>query len=90
MGRKYKSGLINTGIYPLYAKGMSVSDIKTQLQELYGAEISESLISRITDEVIDEVKIWQSRPLESVYPIVYFDCLVVKVRQDKLIINKSV
>uniref|UniRef100_UPI00313E3BD7 transposase n=1 Tax=Rickettsia endosymbiont of Urophora cardui TaxID=3066265 RepID=UPI00313E3BD7 len=59
--------------------------IKTQLQELYGAEISESLISRITDEVIDEVKIWQSRPLESVYPIVYFDCLVVKVRQDKLI-----
>ncbi len=103
MGRKYKSGLINTGIYQqtridgldqkiisLYAKGMSVSDIKTQLQELYGAEISESLISRITDEVIGEVKIWQSRPLESVYPIVYFDCLVVKVRQDKLIINKSV
>ncbi len=68
---------------------MSVSDIKTQLQELYGAEISESLISRITDEVIDEVKIWQSRPLESVYPIVYFDCLVVKVRQDKLIINDA-
>ncbi len=76
-------------IISLYAKGMSVSDIKTQLQELYGAEISESLISRITDEVIDEVKIWQSRPLESVYPIVYFDCLVVKVRQDKLIINLS-
>ncbi len=71
-------------IISLYAKGMSVSDIKTQLQELYGAEISESLISRITDEVIDEVKIWQSRPLESVYPIVYFDCLVVKVRQDSL------
>ncbi len=68
---------------------MSVSDIKTQLQELYGAEISESLISRITDEVIDEVKIWQSRPLESVYPIVYFDCLVVKVRQAKLIIKES-
>ncbi|WP_103897128.1 IS256 family transposase [Rickettsia fournieri] len=77
-------------IISLYAKGMSLSDIKSQLQELYGAEISESLISRITDEVIDEVRIWQSRPLESVYPIVYFDCLVVKVRQDKLIINKSV
>lgn len=77
-------------IISLYAKGMSLSDIKTQLQELYGAEISESLISRITDEVIDEIRIWQSRPLESVYPIVYFDCLVVKVRQDKLIINKSV
>lgn len=77
-------------IISLYAKGMSMSDIKSQLQELYGAEVSESLISRITDEVIDEVRIWQSRPLESVYPIVYFDCLVVKVRQDKLIINKSV
>jgi len=77
-------------IISLYAKGMSVSDIKIQMQELYGAEISESLISRITDDVIDEVKLWQSRALESVYPIVFFDCLVVKVRQDKRIIDKSV
>ena len=77
-------------IISLYAKGMSVSDIKIQMQELYGAEISESLISRITDDVIDEVKLWQSRALESVYPIVFFDCLVLKVRQDKRIINKSV
>ena len=77
-------------IISLYAKGMSVSDIKIQMQELYGAEISESLISRITDDVIDEVKLWQSRALASVYPIVFFDCLVVKVRQDKRIINKSV
>ena len=69
---------------------MSLSDIKIQMRELYGAEISESLISRITDDVIDEVKLWQSRALESVYPIVFFDCLVVKVRQDKRIINKSV
>ncbi len=77
-------------ILSLYAKGMSLSDIRIQLEELYGADISESLISKITDDVIDEVKAWQSRPLESVYPIVYFDCLVVKVRQDKRIINKSV
>ena len=77
-------------IISLYAKGMSVSDIKIQMQELYGAEISESLISMITDDVIDEVKLWQSRALETVYPIVFFDCLVVKVRQDKRIINKSV
>ncbi len=69
---------------------MSLSDIKIQLQELYGAEVSESLISRVTDDVIDEVRIWQSRPLEPLYPIVYFDCLIVKVRQDKQIINKSV
>ena len=77
-------------VISLYAKGMSLSDIKIQMQELYGAEISESLISRITDDVIDEVKLWQSRALESVYPIVFFDCLVVKVRQEKRIINKSV
>ena len=77
-------------ILSLYAKGMSLSDIKQQLHELYEADISESLISKITDGVMDEVKSWQSRPLESVYPIVYFDCLVVKVRHDKRIINKSV
>ena len=58
---------------------MSISDIKIQLEELYGAEVSESLISRVTDDVIDEVKAWQSRALETVYPIVFFDCLVVKV-----------
>ncbi len=77
-------------IISLYAKGMSLSDIKLQMQELYGADISESLISRITDDVIDDVKAWQSRPLEPVYPIVFFDCLFVKVRHDKRIINKAV
>ncbi|BET38431.1 IS256-like element ISSoEn2 family transposase [Spiroplasma ixodetis] len=78
-------------VLSLYAKGMTLSDIRMQLQELYhGADISESVISQITDDVIDDVKAWQNRPLESVYPIVYFDCIVVKVRQDKRIINKSV
>ena len=65
-------------VLSLYAKGMSISDIKIQIQELYGAEISESLISRITDNVMDEVRSWQSRSLEGVYAIVYFDALVVK------------
>ena len=77
-------------ILSLYAKGMSLSDIKIQLHELYGAEVSESLISKITDNVMDEVRAWQSRPLESVYPIVFFDCMVVKVRHDKRIINKAI
>lgn len=77
-------------ILSLYAKGMSLSDIKIQIQELYGAEISESLISRVTDNVMDEVRSWQNRPLEAIYAIVYFDALVVKVRQDKRIINKAV
>jgi putative transposase len=77
-------------IVSLYAKGMSLSDIKIQMQELYGADISESLISKITDSVADEVKAWQNRALENVYPIVFFDCLVVKVRHEKRIINKAV
>jgi hypothetical protein len=77
-------------ILSLYAKGMSLSDIKAQIYELYEADSSESLISKITDGVMDEVRAWQSRPLECVYPIVYFDCLVVKVRHDKRITNKSV
>jgi transposase-like protein len=77
-------------ILSLYAKGMSLSDIKIQIEELYGADISESLISKITDDVMDDVRAWQSRPLESVYPIVFFDCLVLKVRQDKRIINKAI
>lgn len=70
-------------IISLYAKGMGLSDIQMQLQELYDANISESLISKITDGVADEVKAWQNRALESVYPIVFFDCLVVKVRNEK-------
>ena len=58
-------------ILSLYAKGMSLSDIKLQIRELYGADISESLISKITDDVMDGVKAWQSRPLESSIPL-YF------------------
>ncbi len=82
--------LINK-FFPYMQKGITLSDIRMQLQELYhGADISESVISQITDDVIDDVKAWQNRPLEGIYPIVYFDCIVVKVRQDKRIINKSV
>ena len=77
-------------IVSLYAKGMSLSDIKLQLQELYDADVSESLISKITDSVAEEVRAWQSRALETLYPIVFFDCLVVKVRHEKRIVNKAV
>jgi transposase-like protein len=77
-------------IIALYARGLSVEDIQQQLLELYGVEISSSLISNVTASVIDDVKAWQSRPLDALYPIVYLDCLVVKVKEDKRIINKSV
>jgi transposase-like protein len=60
---------------------MTVRDIQSQLQDLYGVEVSAGLISNVTDAV-EERKLWQNRTLDSVYPIVYFDALVVKVRQD--------
>ena len=88
--RKSRIDGFDQKVLSLYAKGMSLSDIKLQLQELYGADISESLISKITDDIIDDVKLWQSRPLEAIYAIVFFDCLVIKVREDKRIINKAV
>jgi len=77
-------------IIALYARGLSVEDIQQQLLELYGVEVSTSLISNVTASVVDDVKAWQSRPLDAIYPIVYLDCLVVKVKEDKRITNKSV
>lgn len=81
---------IDEKITSLYARGLSVRDIQAELSDLYGDAVSTTLISNVTNAVIDDVKAWQSRPLEAVYPIVYLDCLVVKVREDKRIINKAV
>ena len=67
-------------ILSLYARGMTVREIQSHLEEMYGTEVSPTLISSVTDAVIDEVKAWQSRPLDAIYPIVYLDCLHVKVR----------
>jgi transposase-like protein len=77
-------------IHYLYAKGLSTRDIVDTFKELYGADVSPSLISKVTDAVIEQVIEWQSRPLDSVYPLVYLDCIVVKIRQDKKVINKAV
>jgi transposase-like protein len=74
----------------LYAKGMTTREITATFKELYDVEVSASLISRVTDAVMEEVIQWQSRPLDSVYPIVYLDCIVVKIRQDKQVINKAI
>ena len=72
----------------LYARGMSERDIAAQLQDLYGIEVSHGLISQVVAEVMSEVTAWQNRALDEVYTIVYFDALVVKVRQDKHVIKK--
>ena len=77
-------------ILSMYARGLSTRDIQAQLQELYGVEVSPTLISNVTDAVLDEVKIWQSRPLDHVYPIIYLDAIVVKIRADKQIVNKAI
>lgn len=77
-------------IIALYARGMTTRDIQAQLQELYGVEVSATLISNVTEAVMDEVRQWQARPLETVYPIMYLDCLVVKVRENQRVVNKSV
>ena len=76
-------------IISLYARGMSTRDIQDQLKDLYHVDVSATLISNVTDEVIDVVKSWQSRPLDKIYPIVYMDALVIKVQQDKRVINKA-
>jgi len=74
----------------LYAKGMSTRDIVATFEEMYGAEISAGLVSQVTNSVIEKVIEWQSRPLDPVYPIVYMDCIVLKIRQDKQVINKAI
>lgn len=81
---------IDEKIIALYSRGMSVRDIQEELVDLYGDAVSTTLISNVTNSIIDDVKAWQSRPLEALYPIVYLDCLMVKVREDKRIINKAI
>jgi transposase-like protein len=77
-------------ILSLYAKGMTTREIVATFKEMYDADVSATLISKVTDAVIEQVVEWQSRPLDEVYPIVYLDCLVVKIRQDRRVINKAV
>ena len=77
-------------ILGLYAKGMTTREIVAAFKELYGADVSATLISKVTDAVITQVTDWQSRPLYAVYPIVYLDCIVVKIRQDRQVVNKAV
>jgi len=76
-------------ILSLYSRGMTTRDIQAHLKELYGVDVSPDLISTVTDSVIQEVTEWQSRPLAAVYPILYLDATIVKVRTEGRVINKS-
>jgi len=76
-------------IISMYARGMSMREIQEHLLEIYAVEVSADFISNVTDKVIDEVTAWQNRALDKTYPILYLDCLVVKVKENNQIINKS-
>lgn len=77
-------------IISMYARGMSTREITGHIQELYGVDVSPDLISAVTDAVLDEIAAWQSRPLEAVYPLVFFDALRVKIRDEGHVRNKAV
>ncbi|PPQ37289.1 IS256 family transposase, partial [Rhodoblastus acidophilus] len=76
-------------IVSMYARGMSVREIQGHLRELYGVEVSPDLVSAVTDAVLDEVAEWQNRPLEPLYPLVFFDAIRVKVRDEGTVRNKA-
>lgn len=90
-GQTRADGLDET-IIAMYARGMCVRDIRGRLEELYGQQVSPDLISRVTDAVLDEVKEWRSRALDTVYPIVIFDALRVKIKDkdSRIVKNKAV
>ena len=77
-------------IIALYARGMTTRDIQAHLEEMYGVEVSPTLVSQVTRAVQEEITLWQNRPLDEIYPIVYLDAIRVKVRQDGRVINKAV
>ena len=77
-------------IISMYARGMSVREIQGHIRELYGLDVSPDLVSTVTDAVLEEVAVWQNRPLEPVYPLVFFDALRVKIRDEGLVRNKAI
>ena len=81
---------MDSQILSLYAKGMTTREIVATFKEMYDADVSPTLISKVTDAVKEQVSEWQNRPLDALYPIVYLDCIVLKVRQDSRVISKAV
>lgn len=86
--RQTRLGDFEDKILARYARGLSTRDIESALKDLYGVEVSHDLIARVTDAVLDEVRAWRERPLEAIYPIVWLDGLVLKVRHGKQVVNK--
>jgi transposase-like protein len=89
--KKYQKdlGVIEEKILSMYAKGMSTRDIQSHIEDIYGIELSPTTISNITEKVLEKVSEWQSRPLARIYPIVYFDAIYFKVRQEGKVLTKA-
>ena len=88
--RQKRLQLLNDQVLSLYARGMTVRDIQSYVEELYGTEISRDLITRITDGILEDVTEWRNRPLDKTYPIVFIDGFIAKCRLDKAVINRTV
>jgi putative transposase len=90
--RKHQTRLtqMDDQILTLYAKGLSTREIVEAFKEMYDADVSATLISKVTDRVLEQITAWQSRPLDAVYPIVYLDCIVIKIRDNLRVVNKSI
>jgi len=89
--RKYQTtdSDLEDRIVSMYAKGLSTRDIEDQIRDIYGVDVSPALVSKVTDRILPQITEWQSRPLDSLYPIVYLDAIYFKVRKDSRIVNKA-
>ena len=85
-----RTGVLDDQIISLYSKGMSTREISETIKELYDVDVSATLISNVTNRIINDVVEWQNRPLDPVYPIVFMDCIVVKVRDNQRVINRAI
>lgn len=88
--RQTRTDEVEQKIMAMYVKGMSQRDIEDTIREIYGVEASQTLISRITDKILPEVNEWQNRPLDNIYPVIFFDGIVFNSRKDNKIVNKYV
>src|SRR3989442_3994750 len=79
---------INSVVLSLYSRGMTTRDIEAHLEEVYGASVSRELISNVTEVVVDEIKAWQARPLDEVYPILYVDGLRLRIKDNGVVTTK--
>lgn len=83
------SNQLEDQIIAMYAKGLSARDIEKYMQDIYGIDVSPTMVSKITDKILPMIAEWQSRPLERIYPIVFLDAIHFKVRQDSRIVHKA-